>query len=106
MEDEQGSGFKLYDNTYKSILFERFLNERIALVEENRFPLMLLPDPPGRFVMHLVSDKFQEIGFDIQNLAQLENYCPPIGFTEGTIIHEFNFDGMLYFSVRHEKRRL
>lgn len=105
MDERQVIELELYDNSYKNKLLELFLKERVALVTENHYPLMLTTDPMGRFVMHLIPEKFYKINFDINQLANPENYCPPIGAKEGTIIHEYNFDGMLFFSIRHEKRR-
>jgi hypothetical protein len=105
MDIQQEGQMALFEDSYQSKLLENFFKERFSLIQENKYPLMLIADPPSRFVMHLIPEKSQEITLDIKRLERHENFCHPMGAKESYVIPEFNFDGIFFSSIRHEKYR-
>jgi hypothetical protein len=90
---------------------KEFLEERMAFIEENVYPISLAVDPPSRLICHLIPKKFHETVIDISELDKPENYFIESYFTErSTVGHiqtactsEYNFDGIVYLSAIHEK---
>lgn len=80
-----------------------FFKERLSYIEENQYPLVLRTDPPARFITHFVPEKFQELFLDIKKLVAKENLLVPMAEDPATILYDYNFDGILFFSSVHEK---
>jgi hypothetical protein len=103
MEDKEPCSMKLFDNMFASKTMEYFFRERIAFIEENKYPLTLLSDPPCRFILHLIPENFQDIYLDVKNFERSENFIVPLNETKKNILCDFNFDGVLFQCSLHEK---
>lgn len=85
-------------------VLEKFFMERLEFIRENKYPAMLSTDPPSRFIMYLIPDKFEEISLEIKALDKFENHFVPYGVPPETVLPDYNFDGMLFYSTIHEKK--
>ncbi|MBA2655041.1 MAG: hypothetical protein H0U71_08275 [Gammaproteobacteria bacterium] len=101
MEDKKIS--QSMDFVAEEKVLDNFLKARVQYIKDNKYPAILIADPTARFVMHFVPEKFQEIEFDIKKLAQPANYLPPFGEDKKTVIFDYNFDGLIFYSTIHEK---
>ncbi len=102
MEDQQCS-IMLFENVQQSRLLHDFFEQRLNFIRDNTYPTMLSTDPPCRFVMYLIPQKFQESLLDITKLDNPKEYLIPLGEAENTIFSDFNFDGILFLSSVHVK---
>jgi hypothetical protein len=81
-----------------------FFNQRLKFIEENKYPAHLVQEPPSRFIMHFIPEKFQEISIDLKKFDQPENHLLPLGELPETIIPDYNYDGLLFVSSLHTKQ--
>lgn len=98
MEDKTADGAYYYEKQ-----LEQFFAERLQFIAENKYPAQLSTDPPLRFVLHFVPRYFHEIYLDPRNFERPENYLLPLGEPPESILPDYNFDGLIFFSSMHEK---
>jgi hypothetical protein len=103
MKDPEQCSMQLFGNVFVSRVIEYFFRERLAFIDENKYPIILPADPPCRFIMHIIPEIFQELYLDINNLTTPGNFLIPLGESEESILCDYNFDGLLFLSSRHQK---
>lgn len=100
--DEKDNHFT-YGHPYFDSILRDFFKERIDFIKENKYPAQLSRDPATRFVMHLIPDNFMKYSLDIKKFDDPENHLVPLSEAPETILCDYNFDGLLFYSSIHEK---
>lgn len=103
MEENKECSMHLFENVQQSRLLQDFFEQRLEFILDNKYPTSLATDPFCRFVMYLIPQKFQETFLDITKLDSPDQYLIPLGEAENTIISDFNYDGIIFFSSVHLK---
>lgn len=74
MEQNKECSMQLYENAQHSELLNKFLDERLDFIKENKYPIILSTDPATRFIMYLIPVNFQQTFLDIKSFEEEENF--------------------------------